>query len=193
MNKNIQKLLILLFFVSLWTCKPISYQDLVRNQSIREKTIVLRGGQQDSRGKSNIDDSAFVNLIRDSQLSNRPDVRPDPQPKVEQSQAGEQKLPKLRVRYATPDDGDPGGFGAGNINEDLPEIPDLKDTISDSEFWDNVQNQELEDSDELNPTEVPVSSPPTSQLTKKSIKENDFLETQLQPFLFKDWEGEKKL
>ena len=54
MTRNIQPLLILLAFVSLWTCKPISYQELVRNQSIREKTIVLRGGQQDSRGKSSI-------------------------------------------------------------------------------------------------------------------------------------------
>lgn len=76
----------------------------------------------------------------------------------------------------------------------MPEISYLKDTISDSEFWNNVQNQELEDSeDELNPTEVPVPSPPTYQLTNESIKENDFLETQLQPLLFKDWEGETKV
>lgn len=58
MNRTLKNLLILLFFAILWTCKPISYQDLVRNQSIREKTIektiVLTGGQQDSRGKSSI-------------------------------------------------------------------------------------------------------------------------------------------
>lgn len=90
--------------------------------------------------------------------------------------------------------GYPGDFGAGNSNENFPEIPDLKDTISDPEFWNNVQNQELEDSeDEVNPTEVPVPSPPTYQLTKKSIKDADFLETQLQPFLFQDWEGETKI
>lgn len=38
MNRTLKNLLILLFFAILWTCKPISYQDLVRNQSIREKT-----------------------------------------------------------------------------------------------------------------------------------------------------------
>jgi hypothetical protein len=54
MNRTLKNLLILLFFAILWTCKPISYQDLVRNKSIREKTIVLTGGQQDSRGKSSI-------------------------------------------------------------------------------------------------------------------------------------------
>jgi len=46
--------LISLFFAILWICKPICYSDLVRNQSIREKTVVLTGGQQDSRNKSSI-------------------------------------------------------------------------------------------------------------------------------------------
>lgn len=73
----------------------------------------------------------------------------------------------------------------------MSEIPDLKDTISDSEFWDNVQKKDSED--ELNPTEVPVSRSPTYKLTRESIKENDFLEKQPQTFLFKDWEGEKKI
>jgi hypothetical protein len=54
MSKSIKDLLIVLVFAILWTCKPISYQDLVRNQSIRERTVVLRGGQEDSRGKSRI-------------------------------------------------------------------------------------------------------------------------------------------
>jgi hypothetical protein len=60
MNRTLKNLLILLFFAILWTCKPISYQDLVRNQSIREKTIVLTGGQQDSRGKSRYPQNEFV-------------------------------------------------------------------------------------------------------------------------------------
>ena len=191
MTRNIQPLLILLAFVSLWTCKPISYQELVRNQSIREKTIVLRGGQQDSRGKSSIDDSAFVNPIRDPQLSNRPDVRPDPQPKVEQSQAGEQKLPKLKVRYATPEDGDPGGFGAGNSNEDLPKIPDPENTISDPEFWNTIFEEETED--ESTPAKQMPSTPPTKRLTKESLKKNDFVTGNIQPREFYDWEGKKRI
>jgi hypothetical protein len=191
MNRTLKNLLILLFFAILWTCKPISYQDLVRNQSIREKTIVLTGGQQDSRGKSSIDDPAFVNPIRDSQLSNRPDVRPDLQPKVDQSQARKQKLPKLKVRYATPDDGDPGGFGAGNINEDLPEIPYLKDTISDPEFWDTILGEETED--ESTPAEQMPTTPPTKQLTKESLKKNDSVTENIQPYEFYDWEGKKRV
>lgn len=65
---------------------------------------------------------------------------------------------------------DSGGFDTGNINEDLTKIPDLKDTINDSEFWGNVQNQELENSeDERNP------SPPNYKLTKKILKIMIFL------------------
>jgi hypothetical protein len=86
--------------------------------------------------------------------------------------------------------GDP---GAGNINENLLEIPDMKDRISDPQFWNEVQDPELEDSrNELSPKEASVSSPPTYQWTKKSLKENTFLEEQRQPFVFKDWEGDTK-
>ena len=90
--------------------------------------------------------------------------------------------------------GDPGGLVAGSIDEDLPEILDLDKTISNPEFWNKVQNQETEDlENELNPTEASAPSPPTYKLTKKSIKENDFLEKQPQPLEFYDWEGEKRV
>ena len=54
MNKFFKDRLPLFLFVILWACKPISYPDLAINQSIREKTIVLRGGQKDSRSKTSI-------------------------------------------------------------------------------------------------------------------------------------------
>ena len=161
--------------------RPISYEEFEqRNQFVRQEVLVLQVGGQDST------DSTFVSPNTGSRTSTSSRQK-NPQPKDQTKANSGQKL-----TYKKP--GDPGGFGAGNSNKDLPEIPDLKDTISDSEFWVNVQNQELEDSeDELNPTQMPVPSPPTYQLTKKSIKDNDFLETQLQPFVFKDWEGETKV
>lgn len=92
----------------------------------------------------------------------------------------------------------PGGFGGGNSNEDFTEIPHTEDTITDPEFWDQfwnrAQNQEPQVSDlsddELNPTERPVSSPPTHQLTKKSIQDNNFLTNTLHPVEVKDWKGD---
>lgn len=88
--------------------------------------------------------------------------------------------------------GDSGGLGAGSIDEDLPKIPDPSKTINDIEFWNKVHRQKTEDlENELNPTEASVPSPPTSKLTKSSIKENDFLKKQPEPLEFKDWEGEK--
>ena len=58
MNKNKKDLLILLLFGILWAWKPISYEDVVRNQLIREKTVVtnlnFNGGGQNSQGKSSI-------------------------------------------------------------------------------------------------------------------------------------------
>jgi len=78
MNKSFEALLPLLLFAILWACKPISYPDLARNQSIREKTIVLRGGQKDSRSKTSTDESAFIYPIRDSQLSDQIDIKPYP-------------------------------------------------------------------------------------------------------------------
>lgn len=187
MRKSIKDLLIVLVFAILWTCKPISYQDLVRNQSIRERTVVLRGGQKDSRGKSKIEDPAFVNPIRDSQRSNRPELRPDPQPKVDQSQAREQKSPKLKVRYATPDDADPGGLGPNNGND----MPDVGNTISDPEFWDTILGEETED--ESTRAEQMPTTPPTKKLTKESLKENDSVTENIQPYEFSDWEGKKRV
>lgn len=95
-----------------------------------------------------------------------------------------------KLTYKQP--GDPGGLGAGNIDEDLPKIPDLEKTISNPEFWNKVQNQEPEDSeDELKPKEASVPSPLTYKLTRKSLKENDFLKKQPEPLEFKDWKGDK--
>lgn len=111
-----------------------------------------------------------------------------PQPKTQKDQTTTSIGQKLTYKQS----GNAGGkgFGAGNIDEDLPEIPDLKNTISDSEFWDKVQNQESTDSEEK---DEPVSSPPTYKLTRESIKENDFLDKQPQPLVFKDWEGETRI
>lgn len=88
----------------------------------------------------------FVPPNTGSRTSTRSDQQNPPKPQKDQTNANiGQKL-----TYKQP--GDPGGFGAGNIDEDLPEIPDHKNTISDLEYWDKVLNQQPEDSeDELNP------------------------------------------
>jgi hypothetical protein len=193
-RKNLKNLLILLLFAILSTCQPISYQDVVRNQLIREKNVVhnltnLRGGQQDSRGKSSIDDAAFVKPIRDLQGSNRPKLRPDsePQPKVDQSQAREQNSPKLKVRYATPGDADPDGLGPNNGND----IPDVENTISDPVFWNTILGEETED--ESTPAEQMPTTPPTKKLTQESLKEHDSVTENIQPREFYDWEGKKRV
>jgi len=176
---------LLTLFSIIWICKPIPYENVVhhRNQFVRQEILVLRAGGQDST------DNTFVppnTGSRRSTSSGQQNSQPKPQKDQTNANIGQ------KLTYKQP--GDPGGFGAGNIDEDLPEIPDLKDTISDSEFWDKVQNQEPEYSEnELNPKEAPVSSQPTYKLTKESIKENDFLDKQPQPLLFKDWEGDEKI
>jgi len=69
----------------------------------------------------------------------------------------------------------------------LPNIPDPDNTISDPEFWNNVQGQETEDSeDKSKSTEASASSPLTYKLTKESMKGNDFLTKNLDPREFND-------
>jgi len=166
-------------FNHLFTFSKNSFQ----SQIVIEK--VIGGRQQDSRGKSSIDGPAFVSPIRDFQLSNRPEVRPDTQPKI----AREQKSPKLKVRYATPDDADPGTGGLGQNNDN--DIPDIENTISDPEFWDTILGEETED--ESTPAEQMLTTPPTKQLTKQSLKKNYFVTEIIQPREFYDWEGKKRI
>jgi len=178
--KDSRRIFILTVFIIVWISKPIPYEEVVhnRNQFVREEILTLGGGAQDST------DMSFIPPNTDMKRSTSSGQQ-KPQPKAQKDQTNGNIGQKLTYKKS----GDPGGkgFGTGNIDEDLPEIPDLKDTISDSEFWDKVQNQEPKDSEEK---EERVSSPPTYKLTKESIKKNDFLEKQLEPFLFQDWEGE---
>ncbi len=102
---------LLLFFIF----RPISYQELEQrnreqNQFVRQEVLVLRAGGQDST------DATFVPPNTGSRTSTSSSQQ-NPQPKDQTNANIGQKL-----TY------NPGGFGAGNINEDLPEIPDLKDT-----------------------------------------------------------------
>lgn len=47
--------------------------------------------------------------------------------------------------------------------------------------------------DESKPAEAPKSSPPTYELTKKAIPENDQTTKPISPVAFTDWEGETKV
>lgn len=82
--------------------------------------------------------------------------------------------------------GDPGGLGAGNIDEDLPEIPDAEKTISDPEFSNTLLGEETED-------ESTPATPPTKKLTQQSFKQNDSVTEIIQPREFYDWEGKKRV
>ena len=120
----------------------------VLKQFVQQEVLVLwSGGQDSTEANFVLPKTGSKTLISSGQQN--------PQPKFQKDQTNTNIGQKLTYKRS----GDPGSFAAGNIDDDLPEIPDLKNTISDPEFWNNVQNQELEDlEDELNPKEAPVSS-----------------------------------
>lgn len=66
----------------------------------------------------------------------------------------------------------PDGYN-DDANIDLLEIPDFKNVIDDSEFWDQVLNPELENENKLGPEPSPTSSP-TYKISKKCIRDNNY-------------------
>lgn len=52
--KNTNRIFVLLLFGILWICKPIPYEDVVRNQLVRQEVLDLKGGSQYSTGRSSI-------------------------------------------------------------------------------------------------------------------------------------------
>ena len=174
--KDQNRICIVLLFSIIWICKPIPYSDIARKNLVGQEILILRaGGQgQDSRDSG----SGFISSTSGARKSDSVDQQ-NLQPK------------KQKITYKPPSG--PGGFGAGNIDADFPEIPDPKDTISDPEFWGEIFDQEPADTeDDPNPKQSKVPTPPTYNLVKKAIKEHDYIENQIEPFSFKDWEGEIK-
>jgi hypothetical protein len=51
-----RSVLIFLFVIIVWICKPIPYDDVVRNrnQFVREEVLVLRGGKRDSTDRIHV-------------------------------------------------------------------------------------------------------------------------------------------
>lgn len=72
--------------------------------------------------------------------------------------------------------------GAGGGNYNVPE----PDPITDAEFWDQIHEQELGES------EGEESSQPTYQLSKEIMKENDSTPDR-PPLEFTDWEGNTRV
>lgn len=68
--KNNTRIRILILLAIVWIWKPIPYEDVVNYQSIRQEVLSLRGGGQDSTGRSNnVDDAGFIPPKTNSRLS----------------------------------------------------------------------------------------------------------------------------
>jgi hypothetical protein len=88
---------------------------------------------QTNQNNPNILQAEYESIIKNPRRSNLEKGEPNPQPKPQKDQTNANMGQKLT--YKQP------GLGAGNIDEDLPKIPDLEKTISNPEFWNKVQNQ----------------------------------------------------
>lgn len=192
---------ILFLIAILWICKPIPYEDVVKYQSVPKEVIRLRAGAgdgQDSTGSTGKNPNLNVEEIS-SFIDPRPKLgrqeQPVKEPKVPKEAKTQADDPnQMKVRYKQPGAPSPGGLGAANYDEDLPTIPDDENTISDRTFWDNVQGVNSDSDDESEQTEnLPPTSPPTRKLSKKYIKENNFLTKDIEPRTFLDWEGDSKV